>query len=93
MCQVRMLVSLSVFPRNPAICPYFIQKKLIPRETTDSPKITQQESSRVRFRGKVSEEVPLPPPTKMERHSFTGPGFTVTSKVLRPLDTPQPPLS
>ena len=58
MCQVRKLVSLSVFPRNPAICPSFIQRKLVPRETTGLPKITQQESSRVRLTGKASEEAP-----------------------------------
>lgn len=76
-----ILVLLSVLSRSPATSSYFIHmRKLEPRETIDLPKVTQEESSKVRT-GKASKAEPLLLPVEMGRLP-QGPGFTVTSNSL-----------
>lgn len=55
MCQVGILVILSVLSRSPSTSSYFIHmREFKPRETTDLPKVTQGENSKVRT-GKASK--------------------------------------
>lgn len=51
MCQVGILVIPSVLSRSPVTSSYFIHvREFKPRETTDLPKVTQGENSKVRRR-------------------------------------------